>query len=265
MKASAAPFASAVAATWEAQREGAWRGSPAVEDRGGIEAAGTATGTPGDTDGAAAAGEAVIKLGHSALCLAPALLDLIGPTLPTLAQVICPACAACDAAVSPPAAADASMHQCAAVSREYGTQVALRFPLPPDAYDTPASARLAALMPAMQWHSDLGKYNDRKTFDVVVGVFLSPVPEAHDGPLWVLPGSHGTELARCQGLERVGTGGPGVHQVTSPVPILSTEPGSVIVFHKALLHAGGPNLSPNLRYACYYRLRVEAPRETDGR
>ena len=31
---------------------------------------------------------------------------------------------------------------------------------------------------------------------------------------------------------------------------------AVIVFHKDLMHAGGPNLSPHIRYACYYRLRA---------
>jgi ectoine hydroxylase-related dioxygenase (phytanoyl-CoA dioxygenase family) len=41
------------------------------------------------------------------------------------------------------------------------------------------------------------------------------------------------------------------------MPILC-EAGSVIVFDKDLLHAGGPNLSADIRYALYARMRFEA-------
>lgn len=36
------------------------------------------------------------------------------------------------------------------------------------------------------------------------------------------------------------------------------EPGTVIVFDKDLVHAGGPNLSSAIRYALYARMRFEA-------
>ena len=39
------------------------------------------------------------------------------------------------------------------------------------------------------------------------------------------------------------------------MPILA-EPGTAIVFDKDLLHAGAPNLSPNIRYALYFRMRL---------
>ena len=40
-------------------------------------------------------------------------------------------------------------------------------------------------------------------------------------------------------------------------PILC-EAGSVIVFDKDLLHAGGPNLSSGIRYALYARMRFSS-------
>ena len=37
------------------------------------------------------------------------------------------------------------------------------------------------------------------------------------------------------------------------VPIQS-ERGGLILFDRDLVHAGGPNMSPNIRYALYFRL-----------
>jgi hypothetical protein len=39
-------------------------------------------------------------------------------------------------------------------------------------------------MGRLTWHTDLDKYNDRKSFDFVLGVFLSPVRAPTDGALW---------------------------------------------------------------------------------
>lgn len=42
-----------------------------------------------------------------------------------------------------------------------------------------------------------------------------------------------------------------------PTPILTRQPGDAVIFHRKLVHAGGPCLSPGIRYATYYRMHVE--------
>ena len=51
---------------------------------------------------------------------------------------------------------------------------------------------LQGLLGRLTWHDDQSKYNDRKAFDLVAGLFLSEVPGPGDGPLWVRPRSHRT-------------------------------------------------------------------------
>jgi len=121
-----------------------------------------------------------------------------------------------------------------------------------DAMDGPAA--LPSLLRHATWHTDLGKYNDSKRFDFVVGIFLTRVQGPCAGGLWVIPGSHTIPLVP-------GEGGQGKMRdstqfdATKAIPILA-EPGTAIVFHKALFHAGGPNLSSEVRNACYYRLKL---------
>mmetsp|Transcript_2343 Transcript_2343/g.6173 ORF Transcript_2343/g.6173 Transcript_2343/m.6173 type:complete len:485 (-) Transcript_2343:182-1636(-) len=160
------------------------------------------------------------------------------------------------------------------IAHEFGCQVALRFPLQPFApgVDDGDAALLSLLARVgLDWHNDAAKYNEKKNFDLTVGVFLSPVRAPSDGCLWVQPGSHITERAAREagGLNGALLSGaaaaaaPAADRMAgegggeSAVPILA-EPGSVIVFDKDLLHAGGPNLSAGIRYALYYRLRFEA-------
>ena len=85
---------------------------------------------------------------------------------------------------------------------------------------------------------------------------------AWDGCLFVQPGSHAEERAARQAGE-VARGAlhssktiTGSEALPHATPILA-EPGTAIVFDKDLLHAGGPNLSSGVRYALYYRLRLE--------
>ena len=137
------------------------------------------------------------------------------------------------------------------------------------------------------------KYNDKKTFDVVLGLFLSPVRRACDGALFVRPGSQtherqerlagrlapgalhsreadvGTALHASDDDARVAAAAAAAASATTTScddaprgdgtwaqPILC-DAGSVIVFDKDLLHAGGPNLSADIRYALYARMRFE--------
>lgn len=101
--------------------------------------------------------------------------------------------------------------------------------------------------------SQAAKYNEKKRFDLVVGIFLSTVERASDGALMVQPGSHLEERrAREQGAV---TGGhlhspeatvSGEAALSRATPI-TAQPGTAIVFDKDLLHAGAPNLSPAIR------------------
>lgn len=167
------------------------------------------------------------------------------------------------------------------LSGRFGVQVALRFPVAPFATGvTDGDAALPRLLEAagLDWHTDAAKYNEKKSFDVVVGIFLSEVGAASDGALFVRPGSHVSERqARQEGrLARgmlhseeadVGTAfTTGAEQANSMAPRaqpILCKPGSVIVFDRDLLHAGGPNLSSDIRYALYARMRFEPGRVCD--
>ena len=206
----------------------------------------------GGEAGEAAAARGVVKLGSGrrcTCCLAQAapLLALLGP-----AQR-----AAISAAVG------------AQVAAPCGCQVALRFPLRPFGEGVlDGEAALAGLLPHAQteWHSDAAKYNEKKSVDLVVGVFLNPMPTAAQGNLWVQPGSHARERAAREqqpaGVRRLHSGHAYTHETATP--ITAAAAGSVVVFDKDLVHAGGPNLSPDIRYALYYRLRFEPRAATAG-
>ena len=164
------------------------------------------------------------------------------------------------------------------LSAMFGVQVALRFPMPPfaagvtdgdDALPGLLSARGAssgtsgaASASGLDWHTDAAKYNAKKTFDLVVGLFLTDVLLASDGALWVQPGSHIAEKhARESGAlppRALCTDGA---MATDPLsaaarPILARA-GTAIVFDGDLVHAGGPNLSSGIRHALYARMRFE--------
>eukprot|EP00965_Chrysotila_dentata_P221951 6192686-Pleurochrysis_carterae.AAC.4 len=124
-----------------------------------------------------------------------------------------------------------------------------------------ADAALPSLLQRLEWHTDAAKYNRKKRFDFVLGVFLSAIPRACDGCLWVRRGSHCARgrLSQPDELAREGRllEHPSAPGASGTIPILIDTPGTAIVFHKDLLHAGGPNLGPAIRYALYFRLRLE--------
>ena len=143
-------------------------------------------------------------------------------------------------------------------TKPWGAQVALRYPLYPSADACGGGDALPPLLRRMDWHTDAEKYNSKKRLDFVVGVFLSPVRSERDGCLWVRPGSHRPEhRADAGACERAGMGGARPPEPPEAVPILAPVPGTLIVFHPWLQHAGGPNLGDSVRYAIYSRLRLE--------
>jgi len=253
---------------------------------------------PRDTDGGSPSEPAgVVKLGT--LALHPDLNGgLLGPAeCATLARALRLA----PKQIKPPA----------------GCQLALRFPLPPIPWSSDSNRNdstgqlrgqqqaaadadsLEGLCSRLLWHTDLNKYNDRKSFDFVVGVFLSPVRTAQDGALWVLPTSHLAPTPTPAAAFEYATSG-----TADPTPILTYNPvsfsqrrtgcdfitrpvchvarlrvcvltmytsgikfylfcccqcalkGDAIVFHRRMVHAGGPCLGSSIRYAVYYRMHV---------
>ena len=120
-----------------------------------------------------------------------------------------------------------------------GCQLALRFPLPPTPWNSDSSRNdisgelrgqqqasadidsLEGLRGRLLWHTDLNKYNDRKSFDFVVGVFLSPVRRAQDGALWVLPTSHLTPTPTPAAALQYAAA-----EKADPTPILTCNPVS---------------------------------------
>ena len=191
-----------------------------------LSSAVSADGGDGD-DGSAADSAGVIKLGS--LALHPDLnAGMLGPA----------ECAALESALQL-APGD--------IKPPVGCQLALRFPLPPLPHESRAEQAttdadtLDGLRRRLQWHSDINKYNDKKTFDFVVGIFLSPVTQPTDGALWVLPGSHLSPTPTPAAALEYASSGAAV-----PTPILTHQPGDAIVFHRRMVHAGGPCLAPGI-------------------
>ena len=208
----------------------------------------------GDGDGGGGGGNGVVKLGSGRPCMcsvaqAVPLLDLVGPAERRAIRTAL------------------GSHAAGEVSPTYGCQVALRFPLAPfGAGVVDGEAALAPLMAkAADWHTDAAKYNEKKSFDFVLGIFLSRVATSADGALFVLPGSHVEARAQREAGRLARGNAPGRStslEDSAPPPLeaarpILAEPGTAIVFDKDLLHTGGPCLAPGIRYALYYRMRLE--------
>lgn len=209
----------------------------------------------------------IVKLGGGRRCMcclsqAPHLLAMMGPEVRRAAAKALAANGFADEAGRPPI-----------ISSTFGCQVALRFPLPPFAEGVvDGEAALDELMGhkgGLDWHTDAAKYNEKKTFDVVAGVFLNDLRTADQGVLWVQPGTHTAERAARESLGgrlppgKLFTAAEDVKAAGRGTPILGPA-GTVVLFDKDLVHAGGPNLSPGIRYALYYRLRLERPAAGKG-
>lgn len=76
-----------------------------------------------------------------------------------------------------------------------------------------------------------------------------------DGALWVHPRSHipsdatGAASAGVSELSLPSLGAEPAAGARPAVPVLAPSQGTVCVFHRGLFHAGGPCLSPAIRYA----------------
>lgn len=127
----------------------------------------------------------------------------------------------------------------------YYTQIALRFPE-------------IEKVPQRPWHIDNVTPGSVKTFNLLVGVFLSQLDLENAGNFIVYPGSH-LFLQDCfrKDIESVYR-----HQEGRIItPKLQIEPkqilikkGGVIFCHPLLAHSYSPNYSAEIRYAVYFRI-----------
>ena len=156
-------------------------------------------------------------------------------------------------------------------------QIALRFPgdhCPPGASPRVSSGHFEGVR--KHWHIDgcpndfipgtTDHYGVIHNFDVLVGVLLSDVEEPMSGELVLYPGSH-TALAsyfQCEPaeLERLRTIGT-AHLPTGDrtdslfdrsVVHCTGRAGDVFLANYLTAHLNAPNVSPDIRYAVYFRL-----------
>jgi hypothetical protein len=100
------------------------------------------------------------------------------------------------------------------------------------------------------------------SFTMLAGIVLSDVDTPNTGNLVVWPGSHRVleRYFRERGPKSLLDGMPDV-DLGHPEPVLARA-GDVVLSHYQLAHAAGPNTSPHVRYAVYFRLKA---RGHDGR
>lgn len=91
-------------------------------------------------------------------------------------------------------------------------------------------------------------------FTALVGVFLSAAAEDFAGNFTVWPGSHHVleRHFRERGPQAASEGMPAI-SLGTPLQ-LRFRPGDVVLCHYQIAHAAAVNLSPNDRYAVYFRL-----------
>lgn len=133
-----------------------------------------------------------------------------------------------------------------------GGQIALRFP----SYSNEPA-------PKLHPHID-GTYSEHNgvpkgrqlNFTMLAAILLSDLPEIYSGNFTVWPGAHRpvAEYLREHGIETMMTGMPKI-QMPDPLQITG-QAGDIVLAHYLLPHTAAINLSPNVRYAIFFRLTV---------
>mmetsp|Transcript_2849 Transcript_2849/g.3999 ORF Transcript_2849/g.3999 Transcript_2849/m.3999 type:complete len:455 (-) Transcript_2849:25-1389(-) len=172
-----------------------------------------------------------------------------------------------------------------------GAQIAFRFP------ETPLNRTNSE-----KWHTDGLRQGKSHPFSLLVGVCLSDVENENCGNLLLWPGSHlflhqckvGPHGALNRGLlsdllnrEPFSDNRPTDPEVSSsshqipaeaeadghhdnepdlpplgcPLQLIA-KAGDVVLLHPDLAHAGGPNMSPNIREMVYFRLKINCNSST---
>ena len=96
----------------------------------------------------------------------------------------------------------------------------------------------------------------RRGFTAFAVIYLADVPEPYSGNFTVWPGSHRffESYFKREGLEILSNGTPRVDLPEGP-DMVTGNAGDLIIAHHQMIHTGGPNASPNIRYAAIARLR----------
>lgn len=94
-------------------------------------------------------------------------------------------------------------------------------------------------------------------FELLVGVFLNDITEDYSGNLVVWPRSHMLFCKYFQenGPESILNGIPNVE--LGPFEQIKVKQGDAIICNYLLAHSVSPNLSPNIRYAIYFRVNYK--------
>ena len=96
----------------------------------------------------------------------------------------------------------------------------------------------------------------RRGFTAFAVIYLADVPEPYSGNFTVWPQSHRffENYFKREGLEILSNGTPRVDLPEGP-DMVTGNAGDLIIAHHQMIHTGGPNASPNIRYAAIARLR----------
>ena len=133
-----------------------------------------------------------------------------------------------------------------------GAQIALRFPMEPDA---PARENVGYHIDGLPGGQNGVPRGEVHNFAALVGVVLSEQPTRDRGNFTFWPGSHlkMAEHFRTHGFENLAdTGTPRI--IDGPGNQLTGSPGDVVIAHHLLAHGIASNASPDIRYNCFARL-----------
>ena len=140
-----------------------------------------------------------------------------------------------------------------------GGQIALRFPRPPSADDGAIKAKFDG---SPGYHIDGVPYPNNgvpegevHNFTCLVGVLLNDQPTPWRGNFTAWPGSHDRVAAhlREHGVDDL-AGKKTPHVADGPGTQVTGEAGDVVFANHLTLHGIAPNLSPEVRYNCFFRL-----------
>ena len=128
-------------------------------------------------------------------------------------------------------------------------QIALRFP---QLVDPPPA--LTPHLDGMHTPTNGVPKGQILNFTMLVGIMLNDVSQPYSGNLTLWPGSHYLyeDYFRKQGWESLLGGMPPV-DLPEPEQIMG-QAGDIVLCHYQLGHTAAINVSPNIRYAIYFRL-----------
>ena len=131
-------------------------------------------------------------------------------------------------------------------------QIGLRFPLPPGARRFPLHPHIDGMHAP---HNNVPKGHIFR-FTMLIAVMLSDVGGEDAGNFTVWPGSH-TAYAKHFGEHGTGVLEEGrMPEVPLRPPVqVTARAGDAVLAHYGIGHCVAPNLSPNVRYAVFFRLR----------